>query len=56
MLHCSKSTTLEDFSDGILVESKPSNRLDSGEIGTSTDSDQVGLETFNASRLEALPS
>ncbi|CAD6585079.1 MAG: hypothetical protein ASARMPRED_002006 [Alectoria sarmentosa] len=39
-LHCNESTTLEDFSDGILVESIPSNRLDNGETGTSMDSDQ----------------
>ena len=51
MLHCSKSTTLESFSDGILVESNASHRLADGEMGRSMNSDQVGLEILNAPHL-----
>lgn len=40
MLHCNNSTALEDFSDGILVDSKHSNRLDNGDMEISMDSDQ----------------
>lgn len=54
MLHCNNSTALEDFSDGILVDSKHSNRLDNGEMEISMDSDQVSSETLNASRLKDL--
>lgn len=40
MLRCNNSTALEDFSDGILVDSKHSNRLDNGDMEISMDSDQ----------------
>ena len=53
MLHCNNSTALEDFSDGILVDSKHSNRLDNGDMEISMDSDQVSSETLNASQLKA---
>ena len=56
MLHCNNTTTLEDFSDGVLVENKPSNRLDGGEVETSMYSDQVGFVTLNGSHLQALSS
>ena len=44
VLHCSKSTTLESFSDGILVESRSSDRLNNEEIVTSVDSRLVSSE------------
>ena len=47
MLHCTDSTTLEDFSDGILVEGNLSERAGIEEIGTNMDSDQVGFRTFD---------
>lgn len=56
MLHCNKTTTLEDFIRGILVDSIHSDRLDNGEMGASMDSDQVGFETLNASQLQFLSS
>ena len=46
MLRCKNSTTLEDFTDGILVDSIPSDRLENVEIGKSMDSDQVDFELF----------
>ena len=51
MLHCNNSTTLEEFSDAILVESNLSERADIEGIGTNMDSDQVGLRTFDCSFL-----
>lgn len=54
VLHCNHLTTLEDFSDGILVDSKLGNRLDDGEIGTSMDSDQVSSEKPDGFRVRAV--
>ena len=56
MLHCNNSTTLEDFSDSVLVESNLSERADIEGIGTNMDSDQVGFRTLNCSFLSILSS
>ena len=56
VLHCTSSTTLETFSDGIIMERKPSHRRDHGKVGRSVDSGQVGLEKLNTSQVQALSS
>lgn len=50
VLHCNHSTTLEDFRDGILIDSKPSDWLDNGELGTSMESDQSSRRHYGPAK------
>ncbi|KAF6222159.1 hypothetical protein HO133_001245 [Letharia lupina] len=50
VLHCNHSTTLADFRDGILIDSKPSDWLDNGELGTSMDSDQSSRRHYGPAK------
>ena len=45
MVHCNKSTTLEDFSTGILVDGRPG-RIDHEDSGKDLELDHVGFVLF----------